>query len=525
MDGKHIAAIDLGTSKIMLTIAYVTGNDIQIISCLKAPSDGIRNSCVYNPDKVCRKVMGLIRQAENELQLKVTQVVVGMPRFGVSQRLEIGRLEGIDQENSITREDVEELKRAAQDKYHPENPDIEELYGAVAQSFSNGDEIGLVESDVIGMYSPVLEGAFKLFIGKKKYLQNIDKVFKGTGISVARKYFTPEAVAQAVLTSYEMSNGVALIDFGAGVTSVSIYLGNVMRYYASIPFGGASVTDDIRKECTIQEELAENIKKAFGGCMPDRLLTLSEKVLNISSSPSMPGPDTQISVKYLSEIITARVKEIIEAVLYLIQESGLADSLRNGVVLTGGGASLMNCAAYLKELSGYEVRTGRVRPLFSSSGYDAINATDAATAAGLILMAKDDMVTDCTAETEDAEAALNVPFEVEKSSGHTAEDGDADAGDTGKSESYSDTIFPEEETDTPHGKTGKKSDKKDKNRKDTGEEGKDSSKRTFSWIRDLMEKTGATKVVEKTGRLFTDAYETITDPDNYDDDRDRREGN
>ena len=42
-------------------------------------------------------------------------------------------------------------------------------------------------------------------------------------------YFLPDAVAKAVLTCEEMDSGVALIDFGGGVTSVSIYHGNIMR--------------------------------------------------------------------------------------------------------------------------------------------------------------------------------------------------------------------------------------------------------------------------------------------------------
>ena len=61
-----------------------------------------------------------------------------------------------------------------------------------------------------------------------------------------------------------MESGVALLDFGGGATSVTIYKGKILRYYACIPFGGKSITCDIRNECTISEELAENITMAFG---------------------------------------------------------------------------------------------------------------------------------------------------------------------------------------------------------------------------------------------------------------------
>ena len=98
-----------------------------------------------------------------------------------------------------------------------------------------------------------------------------------------------------------MENGVALVDFGAGCTSVSIYHGSIMRHYASIPFGGKNISDDIKSEAQISSRLAENIKLAFGACMPDKLQSLSEKIIQIRSN-SAEG-DKSIPVKYLSEII------------------------------------------------------------------------------------------------------------------------------------------------------------------------------------------------------------------------------
>ena len=42
MTDKHIVAIDLGTSKIALTVARVSGRDIQIVYYKETPSEGIR---------------------------------------------------------------------------------------------------------------------------------------------------------------------------------------------------------------------------------------------------------------------------------------------------------------------------------------------------------------------------------------------------------------------------------------------------------------------------------------------------
>ena len=128
------------------------------------------------------------------------------------------------------------------------------------------------------------------------------------------------------------------------------------RPSASIPFGGRSITNDIKLECGTSESLAENIKLGYGACMPEKILTLRDKIIQINNHES--GSCKQLSVKYLSEVITCRVREIIDACLYKIQESGFGGNLRNGIVLTGGSAVIPNLSTYVKELSGYNIRIG-----------------------------------------------------------------------------------------------------------------------------------------------------------------------
>ena len=396
MEEKNIVAIDLGTSKIALTVAKVNGDDVQIIYYKEIQSAGIKYSSVYNIMHVTDPLSRIIKDAEEALDIKITQAVVGMPKFPVRQESNSGVIKDRGEDTDITAEDVNELKSYAEDSYPLDDPAKEAIYGAVAQSFSDGENFQIIENDIIGMASDILEGHFKIFIGKKNDLNKIDKVMKKTEVSAGRKFFTAETTAKAVLTDAEMENGVALIDFGGGSTSVTIYHGNIMRHYASIPFGGRNITDDIKTECQISERLAENIKLAFGACMPEKLQSLSEKVNHIKSNSSQ--PDKQVTVKYLSEIITARIEEIMMAILYEIQESGFADMLRSGIVITGGCAQTANLGSFIYDLSGYRVRTGYPQARISLSGGDGLQDTSSATSIGLILAAKEEQcIVNCTA--------------------------------------------------------------------------------------------------------------------------------
>lgn len=398
MTEKHIVAIDLGTSKIALTVARISGRDVQIVYYKETPSEGIRYSSVFNQKQMTEPLVRAVRDAEDSLGIKITQAVVGMSRFPIRQEANTAIFPDRGYDTDITGEDISELKRFAQDSYPIADSAQEAIYGAVAQSFSDGENFQIIENDIIGMSSDVLEGNFKIFIGKKNDLTKIDLAMNKADLTAARKYFTADSTAKAVLEDSEMENGVALIDFGAGCTSVSIYHGNIMRHYASIPFGGKNITDDIKSECQIGEKLAENIKKAFGACMPEKLQNLSEKVIHIKSNSS--EPNKQLPVKYLSEIITARVEEIMLAMIYEIQESGFADMLRSGIVVTGGSAQLPNLGAFINEISGFKVRIGSPKRLFLSQGCEALYETSAATSMGLIMTACYDEEINCAHPTE-----------------------------------------------------------------------------------------------------------------------------
>ena len=396
---RHIVAIDLGTSKMALTVAKVNGNDKQIIYYKEVHSAGIKYSGVYNSVHACSPLTFLIKDAEESLGIKINQAVIGMPKFPIRQEANSGKVIDRGEDTEITAEDIEDIKRFAQETYPLKNPAQEAIYGAVAQSFSDGESFQIKESDIVGMSSDVLEGHFKIFIGKRRGLMNADVLLTKAGISSRKKYFTADTNAHVVLTETEMENGVALIDFGGGCTSVTIYHDGIMRHYASIPFGGRNITNDIKSELQINERLAENIKLAFGACMPEKLQNMSEKVLHIVENST--GQVKQVPVKYLSEIITARMEEIIEAVLYEISESGLSENIRCGIVITGGVAQTANLGMLINDMSGYKVRIGYPKTDMPDSYVDGTHDTTAVTALGLITAALKEEMINCAVENSE----------------------------------------------------------------------------------------------------------------------------
>ena len=386
MEDRYIVSIDLGTFKIALAVACVSGNDTRIVYYKETPANGMRSSRILNENKVAQQLMKAIGDAEDILGLKITGAVLGMPRFYVRMEENSAMIER-EEDSYITEEEIGDLKNFAQDSYPIEDPEHETVYGAIAQSFSTDEEFQIIEDDIVGMSGRRLEGNFKVFIGNKSSLDRIDRVMKTAGIVAMKKYFVPQLTAEATLFPSEMENGVALIDFGGGCTSLSIYYKNVLRHYSSIPFGGMNVTKDIQMESKVKLSLAENIKLAYGACMPEKLQNLSEKQLLLKSENG--EADKRLTVKYLSEIITAREEEIIRAMLYEIGRSNFADKLRNGIVITGGGARMTNLANFITELSGYAVRVGKpnFRGVFNCC--TGLCSPAASTTVGLVMAARE----------------------------------------------------------------------------------------------------------------------------------------
>lgn len=104
------------------------------------------------------------------------------------------------------------------------------------------------------------------------------------------------------------------------------------------------------------------------------------------SIPGISGREPkEISFKSLAYIIQSRMEEILDAVIYEIENSGYFDRLSAGIVLTGGGALLKHLPALVKFKTGMDVRIGYPTEYLSSETSDEINHPMYSTAVGLVL--------------------------------------------------------------------------------------------------------------------------------------------
>ncbi len=376
MNDKLIAAIDLGTTKIVCLVGKMTETGIRIIGYSQRPSKGINRGEVMNIRQTLQSLVPVIKDVEEQLNIKLNDVYVGIAGQNIRCVTNGYQTNRPNPKELISEEEINEIISSMNGSFVQGD---EEVLHVIPQSYSIDNFTPTQEP--VGMLGTQITANFKIFVGKKNSSVYTADVINRAGLNLKRIILEPMASAKAVLSEEEMELGVAMVDIGGGTTDLLIIQNNIVRHAAVIPFGGKIITSDIKIGCSIAEKNAEQLKVEHGCCYSP--LAADKKTIFVNGINGREG--REISVKLLSNIIEARASELFEAVYYEIERSGYKDKLKAGLVLTGGTSKL----AHIKELA--QVITG----IETSLGAPVIEAEDSviemndpalSTAVGLIMM-------------------------------------------------------------------------------------------------------------------------------------------
>ncbi|HBB91243.1 MAG: cell division protein FtsA [Bacteroidetes bacterium GWF2_49_14] len=370
-----ISAIDIGTTKIVAMIAQKTEDGkFEILGLGNAPSSGVKRGVVVHIDETVSAIELAKEQAEEKAGYRMGEVYVGIAGQHIKS-MKNRNSKYIDNEE-ISQGDVDYLHD--QMSHTPLDPG-EEILHVMPQSYIVDSETDVTKP--VGMSGRLLEANFNLVIGKVASARNISKCIERVELKVKKLILEPLASATAVLTADEREAGVVLVDIGGGTTDIAVFYNDVVRHTAVIPFGGNVITNDIKEGCSILLRQAEALKVQFGSAMGDT--AADDKVVTI---PGISGRDPrEISFKNLAYIIQARMEEILDAVAFEIDNSGYAEKVSAGIVVTGGGAMLKNLPQLIKFKTGYDVRIGYPNQFLVSESDEELFQPMYSTGIGLII--------------------------------------------------------------------------------------------------------------------------------------------
>jgi cell division protein FtsA len=193
---------------------------------------------------------------------------------------------------------------------------------------------------------------------------------------------SPYVAGLAVLADDEADLGAAVVDMGAGTTTVAAFQAGRLVHIDGFALGGHHVTMDLARGLNARITDAERIKTLYG-----TVLSGGSDERDMITVPPLDEHEREpaqfVSRATLVSIIKPRVEEILEMVRDRLAACPIAADRRGHVVLTGGASQLDGVPELAARLIGRPVRLGR--PLGIAGLPDAAKGPAFAVAAGLLV--------------------------------------------------------------------------------------------------------------------------------------------
>lgn len=374
-----IAVIDLGTSHIVGMVGKKNENGVLSIIAYDntEKSDGcIRRGCVYNVEETANKINRVVLKLENKMDgAKIAKIYIGVGGKSI-RTLDHTVSKILGAEGEVTPAVLQELDKECRN-YHPAMLDILDITSPVY--LLDGKE----ENEPLGISCSRIEAHYKLIVGqpaiRRTILTNIAERIK---LQVAGVLVSPLALAELVLTPTD-KQGAVLIDFGAGVTSVTIYKNGRLKALTVVPLGANLITRDIIKGLNVPESEAERLKRTFGSALPlDREKGQQKIDINKTGDYRM----QEITLSELNEIVEARSREIVENAYARLEDANVAKAAGFKAVIAGSGAALNNLREAVSQRFNMEVHYPSVRKGAVDGNVEMIaNNPEITTAVALLL--------------------------------------------------------------------------------------------------------------------------------------------
>ena len=198
------------------------------------------------------------------------------------------------------------------------------------------------------------------------------------GLDVEDMVFNGIASSLALLTNEQKELGALVIDIGAGTTEFVAYSDGVIRHSGVLAVGGDHVSNDLAYGLKISLSRAEKLKVEHGSA----LVTESAKGQTISLATELGHEFKRIKVEHLQIIMSLRLEEIFKLIAQDLEQAGLTNYLRAGVIICGGSSRVTGIVTLAENVFHLNVTTGHAIAI--SGLADTLNQPEFTTAIGLV---------------------------------------------------------------------------------------------------------------------------------------------
>src|SRR2546423_8888134 len=169
--------------------------------------------------------------------------------------------------------------------------------------------------------------------------KNLMLVVERCHLNVEAMAASPYVAGLSVLTDDEADLGAAVVEMGAGTTTIATYSGGRFVHASGFAVGGQHITMDLARGLSVCIADAERIKTLYGN-----VLTGGSDARELMSVPTAGDSERDVpqivSRATIANIVRHRAEEIFEMVRDRLADSPFAAEPKARIVLSGGASPL-----------------------------------------------------------------------------------------------------------------------------------------------------------------------------------------
>ncbi|HHV16057.1 MAG TPA: cell division protein FtsA [Gelria sp.] len=348
-----VASLDIGTSSIKAALAEITpGRDINLLGISQVASSGLKKGNIVDIEGTARAIENCLNELERLTGVQIYNALIGFSGISIDTVNNHAVVAVGNPSYEITPDDKERVLQSACNISLP--PDKTLLQVIERQYIVDGYD-GI--KDPVGMVGSRLEAEVSIITAANAAIQNMQRSTARINLQVDYLIYNPLLLGESVLVPAEKEMGVVLIDFGAGITEVTIFEGGKMLHSSVLPVGDEYITRDLAIILKTSIEEAARIKQQYGIASPELLGQDSQD--SMVAIKNIQGKEIkQVSQQVIADIINARVVEIIAMILAEIKLYISVEDIPAGIVLSGGGAELPGLVDVMEDYLNTSVRMG-----------------------------------------------------------------------------------------------------------------------------------------------------------------------
>jgi len=357
-----VASLDVGTSKIACMIARLKpcarsdalrgrSHSAELIGYSQIQSRGVKAGAVVDLGECEQAVRQAVALAEKMAKVRVESVLLSVAG---------GRLQGQLIEaaadirgNTVTPDDMSRITSTGM--RHATGVGRTVLH-ALPVGYALDGVKGI--RDPRGMVARQFGVDMNVVTADATVARNLMLVVERCHLNVEAMAASPYVAGLSVLTDDEADLGAAVVEMGAGTTTVAIFSGGRFVHASGFAVGGQHVTMDLARGLSACIADAERIKTLYG-----TVLTGGSDTRELMSVPAAGDYERDVpqivSRATIANIVKHRVEEIFEMVRDRLKDSPFAAEPKARVVLSGGASQLTGIPELATQILNRPVRIGR----------------------------------------------------------------------------------------------------------------------------------------------------------------------